>query len=212
MSEFNLLEILWERASIESADFVEEHLGEEFVFTDESKFLHFVTQKMRERKKGNNFFSFGVPEKENGLSRHFSPDYYSSNVEFRSLTDAWKGNHSVDAFDSRVTSLSDNFFTHNHYKPSKTDISSARLIYIGGGIFDEAKMVLETIKEHLKPEVLLMFGELIGYPNWGNGQYRAWTEIAKNHRIKFRYLGFYNHQALVEITERQMPDAEDAEA
>ena len=198
MSEFNLLDILWERASAESADFAEEHLGKALVFSEGSKFLDFVEQKMCERKKGYNVFSFGVPEKEKELIKHFKYSYHS-NVKFRSLTDAWKGNHSVDDFDSRVTSFSDIYFTLESPKPSHVDISSAGLIYIRGGVFDEAKIVLEGVEKNLKQGVLILFGELIGYPNWRNGQYRAWKRIVEVYGLKFRYLGFCNHQALVEI-------------
>ena len=58
MSEFNLLDILWERASVESADFVEEHLGEALVFSDETNFLNFLKQKMYEPGKGRLFVRF----------------------------------------------------------------------------------------------------------------------------------------------------------
>ena len=213
MPEFNLLDILWERASIESADFVEEHLGEALVFSEGSRFLHFVVQKMREQTIGGRFLSCTAQSGENELDAHFTRVSRSNGQSFRSLVDAWKGNHPVKAPCSDATPRPDTYYIDSAFKqsPSK-EIPVVGLVHIEGGISEVAEIVLEGVEKHLKPGVLLMFGELIGYPNWRNGQYRAWKNIVEVYGLKFRYLGFCNHQALVEITKRQAPSTEAVKA
>ena len=219
MPELNPLEILWKEASDEPADFVREHLGEAPVFSDESKFSDFVKQKMYEPRKGRLFVRFMAQVKENALNNFFKSWPYNERQQlickkwFRSLADASKSNNSLKVPDSSGTPPTDTYYGDNFSEQFPvSEIASARLIHIGGGTSELVRNLLEKSEKQLMPGVLILFGELIGYPNWKNGQYRAWTEIAKDYGIKFRYLGFYNHQALVEITERQMPDAEDAEA
>ena len=213
MPEFNKLDALWEQASVESVDFVEKHLGEVLVFSDESRFLHFVVQKIKEQKTGGKFLSFTAQNEVNELDARFTRIIHISKESFRSQADAWKGNYPVNDLCSDVTPHPNTFDVYDVIKRfPASKISFVALIHISGGVSEVAEIILKKIEKYLEPKVLVLFGELIGYPNWRNGQYRAWTEIAKNHGIKFRYLGFYNHQALVEITERQMPDAEDAES
>ena len=209
MSEFNLLDILWERASAESADFAEEHLGKALVFSDKAQFMHFVIQKMRKLKVGSCFLSCNAQSEKNELDDFFTRIPHSDMHSFRSLADAWKSNHPVKDPYSNTTPPSDTYYVDSAFKqsPSK-EIPFVGLIHIEGGIPEVAKIVLEGVEKNLKQGVLLMFGELIGYPNWRNGQYRAWNRIAEVYGLKFRYLGFCDHQALVEITGRDAPSTE----
>ncbi len=200
MSKFNLLNGLWERASVESLEFVEEHLGVALVFSEESKFLHFVIQKMRKNNIGTGFLGCTAMSDENELDYHFARQPLLNKRSFRSLVNAWKSNHPVRDPRSDTTPAPDTYFVNSVFKESAApEYSHVGLIYIAGGISEVAEIVLEGVEKHLKPGVLLMFGELIGYPNWRNGQYRAWNRIAEVYGLKFRYLGFCNHQALVEI-------------
>ncbi len=219
MPELDKLDALWEQASVESVDFVEKHLGEALVFSDESKFFDFLKQKMYEPRNGRLFVRFMAQVKDNALNDFFEEWPYNEREQlickkwFRSLVDASKSNNSLKVPDSSGTPPTDTYYGDNFSEQFPvSEIASARLIHIDGGTSELVRNLLEKSEKQLMPGVLILFGELIDYPNWRNGQYRAWTEIAKNHGIKFRYLGFCDHQALVEITGRDAPSTEDAEA
>ncbi len=213
MSEFNLLDILWERASIESADFVEEHLGEALVFLYEHKFFHFVIQKTSEQKIEGFSFCFWAQRRRNDLTEHFDCTSRFGEKLFRSLAYAWKGNHPVKVIHPSFQLPQNIYHVDDFFKEYPVSkIPPVRLIHIEGGTSEVAETILKGFEKHLKPGVLILLGELIGYPNWRNGQYRAWKKIAKDYGVKFRYLGFCDHQALVEITKRQAPSTEAVKA
>ena len=99
---------------------------------------------------------------------------------FRSLADASKSNNSLRAPDSSGAPPTDTYYGDNFFEQFPvSEIASAGLIHIDGGTFELVRNLLEKSEKQLMPGVLILFGELIGYPNWRNGQYRAWTEIAK---------------------------------
>ena len=213
MYEFNLLDILWERSAVESVDFVEEHLGEALVFSDETKFFHFVIQKILKQKLEGDSHIFRAQDNGNGLYFYFDLNHvpyfkckpllrcllHIDEESFRSLADVWKGNLSVKDIVSDGTSSSDNNDMDSFFMPHASECSSVRFISIEGGTSEVSETILKEFEKHLKPGVLILFGELIGYPHWKNGQYRAWKSIVEVYGFKFRYLGFCNHQALVEI-------------
>ena len=76
-----------------------------------------------------------------------------------------------------------------------------RFVHIDSDTYEASAIVLKQIEKYLRPGLLILFDELIGYPNWRNGEFRAWQEVSKKHKIQFRYLGFSSEQALIEIVD-----------
>ena len=63
------------------------------------------------------------------------------------------------------------------------------LVHIDSDIYSSAKYILETIP--LQDGTIVIFDEFFGYPEWRNGEYKAWNEFLDKHpHIQARCLGF----------------------
>lgn len=49
--------------------------------------------------------------------------------------------------------------------------------------------------------MFILFDELIGYPNWQNGEFMALGEAKEKFSFNYRFLAFSSEQALIEIVE-----------
>ena len=44
-----------------------------------------------------------------------------------------------------------------------------------------------------------MFDDYIAFPNWENGEFKAFREFVEARGLKYRYLAFANQQSAVQI-------------
>ncbi len=208
----NLQAVLFERAVEESADFVEKHLKDVLVFRDIFFIWNYAILRVKEREidgvcielgvfggSSINYFADRLPE----------TDFFGFD-SFEGLAEDWKGNvSSKGAFDlggelpavsSNVTLVKGWFDkTLPEFCRDNLKDSSIKFIHIDCDTYESTFLALEELSQHLTPGLLLLFDEFIGWPNWRNGEFRAWHEIVKKYNIKFRYLAFAPQQALVEI-------------
>ena len=79
-------------------------------------------------------------------------------------------------------------------------IFDLRFIHIDCDTYEGAVAVFNELGDKLKPGMLILFDELLGYPNWQNGEFKALHEAQSKNGFSFRYRAFCSHQALIEIT------------
>ncbi len=65
--------------------------------------------------------------------------------------------------------------------------------------YESTALILNLLRDRIQRGSILMFDEYQGYPNWENGEFRAWNEFAKSHSINFSYLCFSGQQAVMKI-------------
>lgn len=210
--KLNVHDLLWERATSESADFVQQHLGETLVFSTITQIWDYSIQKIGSQKIDGVCLEFGVHSGSsiNYFANRLPELEFTGFDSFEGLAEDWKGHHrNKGSFDlggnlPKVRTnvhLVEGWFDQTlpiYCKDSLHD-KSVRFVHIDGDTFEAAATVLENLAGNLKPGVLILFDELIGYPNWQNGEFLAWKNISSTHNINFRYLGFCTHQALIEI-------------
>jgi hypothetical protein len=73
------------------------------------------------------------------------------------------------------------------------------LIHIDSDLYSSAKYVLETLNKRFISGSLILFDEHHGYPDWENGEFKALNEFRSHYGARFKYLGFAQQAALVEI-------------
>jgi hypothetical protein len=56
------------------------------------------------------------------------------------------------------------------------------------------------LKERLQIGTVIVFDEYFAYPNWENGEFKAWKEFTEANKIQYRYLAFSTGQSSVSIT------------
>ena len=208
----NLYAILWERAANEAADFVEKHINDVLVFWDRRPLWEYTIIKIQEQNIDGVCLEFGVfiGTSINCFAKNLQELKFFGFDSFEGLDEDWKGEAArKGTFDlegklpdvpGNVTLVKGWFDqTLPDFCQKHLEKKSVRFVHMDSDTYESSAMVLEQIAKYLRPGVLILFDELIGYPNWRNGEFRAWQETSKKHNIKFRYLSFATNQALIEI-------------
>lgn len=85
----------------------------------------------------------------------------------------------------------------NFLKEHKDVIS---FMHVDADTYQSTKEVLNSIVGRIRKGTIIVFDEYTGYPGWENGEFKAWQEIVKKHKIKYNYLGFSTGPASLIIT------------
>ena len=91
----------------------------------------------------------------------------------------------------------------------------AALVHIDCDLYSSTKTVLEALKGNLGPGSIIVFDELINYPGWQDGEYKAFMEYVAAHGVTFEYLGYSRTGSQVavrlistrEVSHSLVPDA-----
>lgn len=207
----NLHSLLWERATIESADYVEKHLSSAMVFNEPSGLWDYIIQYCDD-SDASMMMEFGVFEG-NSLnyfaSRMRKTQFYGFD-SFEGLQEDWYGHHAPKSFFSRngkMPKVEKNVVlikgwfdqTLQPFVADSMPDKKLALLHIDSDTYEAAKCILECLKEKIQPGLFVLFDEYIGYPSWKTGEFLAWREFCAANGIKYRYRGFSTEQALVEI-------------
>ena len=209
----NLHNILWERAIAQSADFVEPHLGNVLIFESKPLMWNYAAMVLDEVERDGLCMEFGVAggRSINWISNLLPSYKFVGFDSFIGLKEDWVGHHATKgAFsqngvlpkvNSNVT-LVEGWFDETIPKYiEKNDITNLRFIHIDGDTYEAACAVFNELGDYLQPGMLILFDELLGYPNWQNGEFKALNEAQNKYGFKYRYRAFSSEQALIEIIE-----------
>ena len=83
----------------------------------------------------------------------------------------------------------------------KNGIANLKFIHIDCDTYEAAIAVFNELGDYLHPGMLILFDELLGYPNWQNGEFKALHEAQHKYGFNFKYRAFSSEQALIEIIE-----------
>jgi hypothetical protein len=208
----NLYSILWEKAALDSSKYVEKYLNEVLVFENIMQIWDYTIQSISKTSAGV-YLEFGVFK---GTSiNYFSnawPKYTFYGFDsFEGLAEDWKGHYlTKGAFnvDGKAPIVNPNvtlikgWFNETLPNFILEQLHNDKLccIHIDCDTYESTKIILNELKNHIKPGLLILFDEYFGYPNWSNGEYLAWQEFCREYNIKYRYKGFATLQALIEVT------------
>lgn len=205
--------IMWERAAEQSADFVEEHLADCLIFKNKPEMWSYVARLLNESSRNGICLEFGVAggSSINFLSKSLPNFRFFGFDSFLGLKEDWKGHHAAKGSYSRngvlprVNSnveLIPGWFDETvpvFLQQHGGDMSDLRLVHIDSDTYEAAVVIFDEIGKSLKPGVFVLFDELIGYPNWVNGEFKALREAERKFRFKYKYRAFSSEQALIEI-------------
>jgi hypothetical protein len=71
------------------------------------------------------------------------------------------------------------------------------MVHIDTDTYTPAQHVLQIVLPHLVPGSIIVFDELIGYPNWREHEFRALNEIVPRERYEF--IAFTSRQAAIRM-------------
>ena len=101
----------------------------------------------------------------------------------------------IDTFDQKGclpkvednTSLVDGFIedTLPKYIQKNSIRDGIAFIHIDTDTYSPAKVVLEELKPYFKSGTIILFDELLGYPNWRNHEFKALNEVLNPRNMNF---------------------------
>jgi len=119
---------------------------------------------------------------------------------FRGLQEDWAGsiNMTKGYFDlkGKLPKVHDNVKLISGYFSATLPIflkehqNIVSFMHIDADTYQSTKEVLNSIVGRIRKGSIIIFDEYTGYPGWENGEFKAWQEIVKKHKIKYTYLGF----------------------
>lgn len=83
-------------------------------------------------------------------------------------------------------------FTESHNGP-------LAFLHLDADTYESTKLALDVFAPWIVAGTVLVFDEHHGYPNWRNGEFRAWNEFVEERKTSFQYLAFSEQQAVIEI-------------
>ena len=205
----NVFEIVWARAAESSADYVESNLAGALVFERRENLWDFALDKVA---RDGLFAEFGVFS---GISiNHFARTVASRNVtihgfdSFEGLKEDWQGTELPKGAFDRGGILPDVLPNVNLVKGWFDKTVPAFLeshpglfafIHFDADTFESTSLLLDLLKDRMATGTIVIFDEYLGFPNWENGEFRAWQAHVRTHGIAYQYLGFSNNQAAIRI-------------
>jgi hypothetical protein len=204
------LEIVYERAAEQSADFILANINEAVLFDARADYWRFVTAAV---PKIGLIMECGVFQ---GLSINFIADRLKAAGDTRG----------IDGFDS-FEGLEENWSGENlpsgHFdmKGKPPDVRPGvvlhkgwvqdtvqpyldahpeepiALLHIDTDTYAPARYLLDAVKPRLVCGSIIAFDELVGYPNWQQHEYKALAETLE--RESYQFMAFTSRQAAIYI-------------
>ena len=205
--DVNAHTILWQRAAVSSADYIEPHIGSVLLFETKRKLWDYALDKCADTGL---FLEFGVFKGEsiNYFAKRRPQQKFHGFDSFVGLKEDWLGHFEPKgAFDvaGKLPQVRENvtlipgWFDETLPRFLSDNSGNAAFIHIDSDTFEAAQTVLDLLKERIGKGTIVVFDEYLGYPNWQNGEYRAWTEFVGAAGLDYRYLGFCPEQAVLEV-------------
>lgn len=201
--------VLWRRAVESSADYAERNLTKAVLFEMRQKLW---THSLRNISIDGLWLEFGVfsGESINFFAEH--PKIKGGTIygfdSFEGLKEDWFGTGlSRGAFDrgGRMPSVRGNvelvkgWFDQTVPGFLKSKPGVIAFLHLDADTYESTKLVLELVADRIVPGTVIVFDEYLGFPNWENGEFKAWAECVKTRGFKYEYLAFSPQQAAVKI-------------
>lgn len=128
---------------------------------------------------------------------------------FTGLPEAWpgresdhkKGKYSVGGKKPEIENKNIQYVTGYFDKSLpeffKTYNKSISFIHIDCDIYSSTKIILDHIKGYIRPGLIILFDELIGYDGFELNEIKAWMELVAKEKIEYEYL--YSHKYEVSL-------------
>ncbi len=203
-------EVIWSRAALAAANYIEPRLGSALLFRQRERLWDYALRKAR---RDGLMAEFGV-------FWGYSINYFARRLRkerariygfdsFEGLKEDWCGTQCpVGAFGLRGrlprvlsnVSLVKGWFDETIPRFLEDHAGSFSFVHLDADTYESTALVLRLIESRLGPGAVIVFDDYIGVPNWENGEFRAWQEFVAARKITYRYLGFASRsQAAVQI-------------
>lgn len=163
--------------------------------------LTYVFENIKLRHKPNTLWlEFGVASGRtiNYISK-FTSDIVYGFDSFEGLPEKWRDGFDKGVFNrngdlpivnSNVT-LIKGWFDNTLPNFIKTQNKKISFIHIDCDLYSSTKFILNTLKEYISPECVVVFDELVNYPGFDGdtGELKAFYEFINENNVKYEWIG-----------------------
>ena len=199
-------DILYYEAAKESADYIKKY-RDEAIIADEGWWLIAVNKI---KIKGL-LLEFGVYK---GKSLNFFSSQKPNHTwygfdSFTGFQEDWKGGYfakgmySLKGIEPKMNNnvkLIKGLFKKTLPKFLKNTKDPVSFMHVDCDTYESTKEVLDILgPKRLVSNTRILFDEYTSYIGWKNGEFKAWQEFVKKHKVKYKYEMFGERQALIKI-------------
>lgn len=206
--KLSVYQILRERSIIASADYVEQFLDTAMLFENLPALWNYAANAAS--LQGGLVLEFGVFQGKsiNHFANRFPDETLHGFDSFEGLAEDWLGYHLPKGtfnLGGKLPKVNGNVTLHKGWfdktLPSflKENPQNIRLCHVDCDTYESALYVLQTVASRFVKGSVIVFDEYYGYPNFKEGEFKAWKEVCKKAKIKYKYIAFSNMQVAVEI-------------
>jgi hypothetical protein len=76
-------------------------------------------------------------------------------------------------------------------------------LHIDSDLYSSAKTILELLEPRLKPGAVIVFDEYFNYPEWQEGEYKAFMEYLEKTGLTFEFIGYHCNDQQVAVILRK---------
>lgn len=206
----DLYSVAWRRAVVDSVKWIENYASNALIMETKYHVHDYVINKLAHQK--GIFLEFGVFEGES-INRFSSalPDIKFIGFDsFEGLQEDWSGspmakghfsiggilpkvNNNVSLNKGWINKTLPNFLNNN-------SMDDLLCVNIDVDTYETTVEIFEIIRPYLpKRKIYFLFDELVAYPNWQNGEFKALQESTHKFNLNYEFIAFGKHTALVEI-------------
>jgi hypothetical protein len=203
----DVYKVLWDRAAITSADYIEKHLPTTLLFSDrEALWDHAVVHA----KADGLFMEFGVAEGAsiNALAARLPDKKIFGFDSFEGLKEDYPGTRFTKGSFGRGgkmpsvlpnVTLVKGWFEETVPNFLRQQPELIAYLHLDADTYETTALLLDLLKQRICIGTVIVFDEYLGFPNWTNGEYKAWQEFFAKHDLSYRYLGFSRRQASIQV-------------
>lgn len=207
ISSQNVHSILWSRAAEQSANYIEDYVDKCMIFPKRKHIWQYALKQLDHKRPISLELGVHKGESINFFSKQLPKFKFYGLDSFEGLREDWKGHDATQgafSLGGRLPKVNSNvtlvkgWFDETLPELLRTlSIEQIGFVHVDGDTYEAANEVFNSFKP--LAGTIILFDEYLGYPNWQNGEYRAWQEYCQKEDLQYEYLAFTTSQALIRV-------------
>lgn len=181
-------------AAVDTARFIRDALPKATVFPSRN---HLHVAALRARTIPGLVLEFGVAggRSVNFIANHVPDETVHGFDSFEGLPEDWTSLYKKGHFAQPLPEVRANVaLVKGLFDASLPDFLATHpgdvsYLHIDCDLYSSTRVVLDLLRERIKPGTVIVFDEYLNYPTWREHEHKAFSEFVAAHGLKFHYLG-----------------------
>ena len=94
------------------------------------------------------------------------------------------------------------FFANTLPVFAKDHTENIAFLHVDSDLYSSAVDIFNILGQKIVPGTVILFDEYFNYPNWRDGEFKAWQDFCKKEKIVYDYLSVGHQQVSVKVCKR----------